>query len=209
MLLRTENFQQFVRYYPIFTSIVTINILVFLCTAIPFLPNRTIFESLAGVNLWISQGEYWRLLTPIILHSSFSHLLFNCFSTVLFGPYIEKLLGSFNVLLFYILCGIAGNTATYIIHPLTYTHSGASGAIYGLLGFYLYLVMFQKRQLSTQDSQRIVVLTIVGVVMSTFQPNINIVGHLGGLMAGFFLAPIFFKNPFRFLGRFGQAGTKF
>ncbi|WP_108671718.1 rhomboid family intramembrane serine protease [Peribacillus acanthi] len=208
MLLRTESLQQFVRSYPIFSFIIALNIMVFLSTAIPLFPNRTIFESLAGVNLWISQGDYWRLLTPVILHNSFSHLLFNCFSTVLFGPYVEKSLGSFNVLLFYVLCGIAGNLATYFIYPLTYTHSGASGAIYGLLGFYLYLVLFQKSHLTKQDSQRIIVLTVVGVLMSTFQPNINLVSHLGGLMAGFFMAPFFFRHPFRFFGRYGQAGTK-
>jgi rhomboid protease GluP len=36
-------------------------------------------------------------------------------------------------------------------------------------------------------------LTIIGVIMTFIQPQINVIGHLGGLVSGFILAPLFLR----------------
>ena len=118
MFLRTESFGQFIRFYPIITIIIAIHIAIFLAMQLPFLPHNWILESLAGVNILIERGEYWRLFTPIIVHAGFSHLLFNSFSLVLFGPALERALGKITFILVYIASGIRSKSS-YLIYKTT------------------------------------------------------------------------------------------
>jgi rhomboid protease GluP len=186
MFVRTESFREFIRFYPLITLILIIHLLVYLATTLPLLPSREIFTLLAGVNLYILEGEIWRILTPIFVHSGFAHLLFNSFSLVLFGPALERILGKAKFLLVYLLTGIAANVATLLLEPPTYTHVGSSGAIFGLFGFYLAISMFRKDLLSKENSQIIITIAVIGVIMTFFQSNINITAHIFGLIAGFF-----------------------
>lgn len=190
MFSRTESFQQFIRYYPIVTAIILIHLLLYLVTLIPLFPNRWIFETLAGVNLYIAEGEFWRLITPIFLHSGFAHMLFNSFSLVLFGPPLERMLGQTKFILVYIAGGILANIATFLLHPLTYTHVGSSGAIFGLFGFYIAIILFRKHLLSHVNSQIVLTITAIGLIMTFLQPNINVTAHIFGLLSGLLIGSI-------------------
>lgn len=192
MFVRTESFREFIRFYPLITLILFIHLLVYLATTLPLLPSREIFTLLAGVNLYILQGEIWRIFTPIFVHSGFTHLLFNSFSLVLFGPALERILGKAKFLLVYLLTGIAANVATLILELPTYTHVGSSGAIFGLFGFYLAISMFRKDLLSKENSQIILTIAVIGVIMTFVQSNINITAHIFGLIAGFLTGRVFF-----------------
>ncbi|WP_423408775.1 rhomboid family intramembrane serine protease [Heyndrickxia sp. MSNUG] len=194
MFTRTESFRDFVRYYPIVTLIISIHILLYLVTTIPFFPSRYLFELLSGVNLYIVNGDYWRLVTPIFMHSGFAHMLFNSFSLVLFAPALEQLLGRTKFILLYLATGIAANVATLTLEPLTYTHVGSSGAIFGLFGFYIAIIIFRKAMMSRENSQTIMTIAIIGIVMTFVQSNINITAHIFGLIAGFLIGTVIFKN---------------
>jgi rhomboid protease GluP len=194
MFTRTESFRDFVRFYPIVTLIISIHILLYLATTIPFFPSRYMFELLSGVNLYIVNGEYWRLVTPMFMHAGFAHMLFNSFSLVLFGPALEQLLGRTKFILLYLATGIVANIATLTIEPLTYTHVGSSGAIFGLFGFYIAIIVFRKAMLSRENSQTIMTIAIIGVVMTFVQSNINITAHIFGLIAGFLIGAAIFKK---------------
>lgn len=185
MFVRTESLREFIRFYPLITFILLIQLVVFLATSLPFIPSREIFSLLAGVNLYIVEGELWRIVTPIFVHAGLAHLLFNSFSLVLFGPALERILGKGKFLFVYLLTGIAANLATLMLEPLTYTHVGSSGAIFGLFGFYIAITMFRKDLLSRENSQTILTIAVIGVVMTFFQANINITAHIFGLIAGF------------------------
>ncbi|MBS8267037.1 rhomboid family intramembrane serine protease [Mesobacillus boroniphilus] len=185
MFTRTESLRDFIRLYPVISIIITIHILLYLMTALPFFPGRYVFELLAGVNLYIVNGDYWRLVTPIFMHAGFAHMLFNSFSLVLFGPALEQLLGKTKFILVYLVTGIAANIATLILEPLTYTHVGSSGAIFGLFGFYISIIMFRKAMMSRENSQTIMTIAIIAVIMTFVQSNINITAHIFGMVAGF------------------------
>ncbi|MCQ6276955.1 rhomboid family intramembrane serine protease [Bacillus sp. V3B] len=190
MFTRTESFQEFIRYYPIVSLIVLIHIIFFLLTSLPIFPNSLVFEYLAGVNLYIWQGELWRLVTPIFIHSGFSHVLFNSFSLVLFGPALERILGPVRFTAIYLITGISANIATLFIEPVTYIHVGASGAIFGLFGMYISLVIYRKSLLSKDNSQLIITIAVISVIMTFLQPNINIISHIFGLLSGFLIGAI-------------------
>lgn len=194
MFTRTESLRDFIRFYPIVSLIISIHILLYLATAVPVFPSRYLFEQLSGVNLFIVNGEYWRIVTPIFMHGGFAHMLFNSFSLVLFGPALEQLLGRTKFILLYLATGIAANIATLILEPLTYTHVGSSGAIFGLFGFYISIIIFRKAMLSRENSQTIMTIAIIGVIMTFVQSNINISAHIFGLLAGFLIGAASFNK---------------
>ncbi|WP_102272745.1 rhomboid family intramembrane serine protease [Cytobacillus massiliigabonensis] len=197
MFIRTESFKQFLRYYPVVSIIVFIHIVLYLLTILPFLPNTWLFEHFAGVNLYIVEGEYWRLITPIFMHSGFSHVLFNSFSLILFGPALEQILGKGKFIFVYAASGVAANVATLLLEPLTYIHVGSSGAIFGLFGFFAAIIMFRKDMISYANSQLILTIAIISVFMTFLQPNINVVAHLFGLLAGFLIGAGILSNKKR------------
>lgn len=199
MFLRTESFGQFLRLYPVTAVIAAIHIALFLVMAIPFLPNNWVLEQLAGVNLLIAAGEYWRLVTPIFVHAGFAHLLFNSFSLILFAPALERALGKLLFIVIYITCGFGANLATYLLKPLYYSHVGASGSIFGLFGIYLAITFLKKDMMPQQGRQVILPIAALGVIMTFFQSGVNVTAHIFGLITGFVLGALLLKiRPFRF-----------
>lgn len=184
MFTRRESLKEYITYYPVVSLILLIHILLFLLTTLPIFPAKAIMGYLIGVNLYITQGEWWRLITPIFIHSGFSHLLFNSFSIFLFGPGLEKIVGKFRFLFIYLFTGIAANIITLFIEPLTYVHLGSSGAIFGLFGYYISIVVFKKDMMSKSNAQVITTIAALSLIMTFLQPNINIVGHIFGFLAG-------------------------
>jgi rhomboid protease GluP len=194
MFTRTESFRDFIRLYPIVSTIITIHFALYLCTVLPIMPNYWFKATLSGVNLYIIDGEYWRLVTPIFMHGGFTHVLFNSFSLVLFGPALEQMLGKGKFLFVYLASGLLANVATLFLEPLTYIHVGSSGAIFGLFGFYISIIVFRKHMLSQQNSQVILTICAISLVMTFLQPNINITAHIFGLLGGFLIGAIPYYN---------------
>lgn len=194
MFTRTESLRDFIRFYPVITFIIFIHILLYLLTALPIFPSKYLFERLAGVNLYVVNGEYWRIVTPIFMHAGFAHMLFNSFSLVLFGPALEQLLGRTKFILVYLVTGIAANLATLLLEPLTYTHVGSSGAIFGLFGFYISIIMFRKAMMSHENSQTIMTIAIIAVIMTFVQSNINITAHIFGMLSGFLIGAAAYRR---------------
>lgn len=201
MFIRTErSLKEFIYFYPVVATIVIINLLLWLIIDILQLSiGYTIFNWGVGHNLSVYHGEYWRIVTPIFLHAGLAHVLFNSFALVLFGPALEQMLGKIKFILVYFLTGIAGNLGTYIIDPVSMTpHLGASGALYGLFGIYLYMVFFRKDLIDPGNAQIVIVIFVIGLVMTFIRPNINIAAHIFGFLGGFALTPIVLKNALPF-----------
>ncbi|RWZ52259.1 rhomboid family intramembrane serine protease [Halobacillus fulvus] len=195
MFVRTENFKEFLRFYPIVSGLVAIHLILWLLIDVIQLGAAIDLQRWGiGVNALVLQGEYWRLVTPIFLHGGFTHALFNSFSLVLFGPALEQMLGKGKFIAMYLGAGIAGNLGTFIVNPdAFYAHLGASGAIFGIFGVYLYMVFNRKDLIDQANSQIIMVILVLGLFM-TFRPGINVLAHLFGLIGGFALAPPILKN---------------
>jgi membrane associated rhomboid family serine protease len=130
--------------------------------------------------------EPWRYVTAIFLHNGFYHLFFNMFSILIFAPPLERMLGHVRYALFYLLCGIIGNLFMALMQTSTVA-VGASGAIYGVFGAYLYLAVMKK---TLDESSRKTLYTILafGILYTLFVPGIGIWAHFGGLFAGFMLS---------------------
>ncbi|WP_138418999.1 rhomboid family intramembrane serine protease [Aquibacillus sediminis] len=196
MFIRTENFRDFTRFYPVVTTIIAIQLsiwlLVFLFPAI----GGPLFQWGVGVNFWISQGEYWRLVTPIFIHdpNGVMHVLFNSFSLVLFGPALEQMLGKTKFIFAYLFTGVFANLLTYFTESTMYSHVGASGAIFGIFGIYIFMVVFRKHLIDQANAQVISTIVIIGLVMTFLRSGVNIFGHLFGFIGGVALGPIILRN---------------
>jgi rhomboid protease GluP len=196
MFVRTESFKEFLKFYPVVSILVAIHFLLWILIDVLQFGFAQDIEKLGiGVNLLVSQGEYWRLITPIFLHAGFAHALFNSFSLVLFGPALEQMLGKVKFIFMYLFAGIIGNIGTFVVNPdAYYAHLGASGAIFGIFGVYVYMVLFRKHLIDQANSQIIMVIFILGLFMTFTRPNINVLGHVFGLIGGFAIAPAILKN---------------
>ncbi|MBB6454182.1 membrane associated rhomboid family serine protease [Salirhabdus euzebyi] len=191
MFLRTESFKEFIRFYPIVSIIIGINLGLWLLTEFLPIPIFQVLRDLGlGHNGLISYNqEYWRLFTAIFFHFGLMHTIFNSFSLVLFGPALERLLGKAKFFVVYVIAGLVGNIATLWLGSPYVIHAGASGAVFGLFGVYVFIVVFRKHILDYQSTQIIVVITIIALIMTFLRPNINEYAHIFGFIGGFALAP--------------------
>lgn len=193
MFIRTEgSIKNFTRAYPIVTTIILINVIVWFFTV--FLTNELSYRLFlfgVGNNYAIyAHQEYWRLITPVFMHADLMHLLFNCFSLVIFGPGLERMIGKFKFSIGYLGAGILANVGTYIVNPASIQFQvGASGAIYGLFGVYIFIIFFRKYLMTERDMQIVLIILIIGIISTFITPNVSRTGHIFGLIAGLGLAP--------------------
>jgi rhomboid protease GluP len=147
----------------------------------------------ARINDLIRAGELWRLLTPVLLHASPPHILFNMYALWIFGVGLERNFGHWRYLILYVLGGFAGNVLSFL---LSSGYSvGASTAIFGLIGAEA-IFLYQNRKLFGNQFGRAIgnVLFVVVVnLLLGLTPGIDNWGHVGGLIGGLLFA--WFAGP--------------
>lgn len=197
IFLRYESFQQYIRYYPVTSLLLLANLIMFLVVVfLPYERGEALIRYGAIHNLHGSP-DFHTFVTSIFLHGSFDHLLFNSFALFVFAPPLERLLGKFRYALIYLFSGVAGNIASEFfyttVHSSPYISVGASGAVYGLFGAYLFLILFRKGTLDPQSKKTIQTILVIGVIYSLLMANINLYAHLGGLVGGLLLFGLLLK----------------
>ncbi|TDQ36734.1 rhomboid family intramembrane serine protease [Aureibacillus halotolerans] len=194
MFIRTESFKGFTRLYPVITALVGLQLFLMLYIELGLPFSNTIYTFGLGFNpAIVLNNEYWRLLTPIFLHAGLMHVIFNCFSLVLFGPALEDILGKFRFLVLFLGSGVLANLASVFADP-NLVHVGSSGAVYALFGAYVYMIFDRKDLIDRQNAQIVLIILVIGVVMSAFSENVNLYAHMFGFVAGAVLAPLLLIN---------------
>ncbi|MCK4623248.1 MAG: rhomboid family intramembrane serine protease [Desulfuromonadales bacterium] len=90
-----------------------------------------------GAQFWplvLENGEWWRCLTYAYTHGGIIHLGFNMMVLYQVGPLLEAEIGWTRLLSVYSLTAIVATVAGFFWHPHVPV-VGASGAIFGLIGF--------------------------------------------------------------------------
>lgn len=87
--------------------------------------------------LTIVEGYVWQPFTYMFAHSGISHLVFNMLGLFFFGTQVERQLGSWEFLLFYLLTGLLAGLFSLAIYWVTGSYYvfllGASGAVFAVL----------------------------------------------------------------------------
>lgn len=194
-------------HFPIVTIIlIALNVLIFLLTSEMFLLVRR--EIVHDYALSHNTMSVFRIFTSMFLHGDIFHLAGNMLFLWLFGASVEGRLRPAKFLLVYFLAGIAGD----LIHDLLFGIAepdrfslGASGAIMGLAGAYLFIFPFSTiciaylfwvliyfRAGVAEWQARWIVLLFVGfdllyAFLSQGADGVAHFAHLGGFGMGFLL----------------------
>jgi GlpG protein len=89
----------------------------------------------------IRRGQVWRLVTPIFLHFSVFHLVFNVYALYYFGAQIEDRKGTLWLALLVLAIALISNVAQAVIESAGF--GGMSGVVYGLFGYVWMKTMFE------------------------------------------------------------------
>jgi rhomboid protease GluP len=136
-------------------------------------------------------GQPWRLLTYQFIHAGLSHLLLNVFSLWLLGLLVEDRVGPLRLALVYLASGVGGGLASLWWHSGGINSVGASGAIFGLYGLLLVLLVGKKLVLDKSDRRAmlgLVLYLVLSNLLSGLTGNIDNAAHLGGLATGLLVA---------------------
>ncbi|MFW3171540.1 rhomboid family intramembrane serine protease [Geodermatophilus sp. CPCC 206100] len=176
------------RFGAVTVGLIALNVGMFVATAVSAvlaganpLDNQfsPLFADLAQIPVLVELGQDWRLVTAAFLHIGLVHLVLNMLALLLFGSELERQLGRWRYLAVYLVSLLGGAVALQLFGDPGRAVAGASAAIYGLLGG-LAVVMIQRRE----DLRGLLTLLAINVVIS-FLPGVSLLGHLGGLVAGF------------------------
>ncbi len=131
----------------------------------------------------VKAGEVWRLLVGTFLHGGLFHLLINMYSLFIIGTQLETYLGKKNFLIVYLVSAISGSLMSCLF-TLDAISIGASGAIFGLLGSFLYFGYHFRLFLGSVLKTQIIPLILINLIIGFTIPGIDNAAHVGGLIGG-------------------------
>lgn len=172
-----------------------LNVFVFtLCT---FTGDLLYTKGVMGVESVIDMKQWYRLFTSMFLHAGIDHLVSNMLILFFLGDIVERILGHGKYFFLYLLAGLGGNLLSlwfsYSIGD--YTESlGASGAVFGIIGALLWLLIRNKGRLETMSIPKILFLIGYSAYYGLQSTNVDNMAHLGGLISGFILCVLLYHK---------------
>ena len=165
---------------PVITyALIVLNIMVYLFMLLYDTVDQTYFYALANDYEGIQNGQIYRLITSMFLHSDIIHIACNMYALYILGPVVERYYGKTKFLIIYMLSGILGS-----IFSADTISIGASGAIFGLLGSIAYFTYYYRATLQGLLRSQILPVILLNLALGFMIPGIDVSGHIGGLIGG-------------------------
>jgi rhomboid protease GluP len=199
---------KFLEYFSIFLPrdgyfitpiLIDINILIYIlmvCSGVNFmLPDS---ESLltwgANIRSLTMEGEWWRLITNCFLHIGIIHLLMNMYALIYIGLLLEPRIGKVKFIAAYFITGIIASIASIWWHDQIIS-AGASGAIFGMYGVFLALLLTNIIEKAARNA----LLTSIGIfvaynLLNGMKGGIDNAAHIGGLISGLIIGFSFYLS---------------
>lgn len=148
----------------------------------------------AKVNEFLLNGEWWRLITPMFLHSGFFHVVLSSWALLFFGPQVENVFGPLAFCMIYFLGGLCGNMFSFFFTPDATV--GGTGPLFALFGAWVVYLWLNKTVLGEKSADYgIKATTLMGVLvlcLSCLLPTdewIHVGAVLPGIMFGYYASP--------------------
>lgn len=153
----------------------------------------------------VVEGQWWRLFTAQFLHIGIMHIASNAIMIYYIGQYAEPIFGHWRFLVLYLLSGTGGSLLTLAFGSDQAISAGASTALFGILGA-MACVGFKNRESDILSflGRQALALAIINIVLDLFMPDVDLLGHLGGLISGGLLAIAFGDRTYQNYGRLGR-----
>lgn len=169
---------------PVITyALIVLNIMVYLFMVL-YDVDGTYFYALANNYEFVQNGQIYRLLTSMFLHSDIIHIACNMYALYILGPQVERYYGKTKFLLIYLLSGLLGSIFSCAFMSADTISIGASGAIFGLLGSIAYFTYYYRATLQGLLRSQVVPVILLNLAIGFMVPGIDISGHIGGLIGG-------------------------
>jgi len=134
-----------------------------------------------------TNGQWWRLVTNTFMHGGLMHILANIYGLLFVGIFLEPLLGKTKYLLVYLATGILASATSICWYPAVVS-IGASGAIFGLYGFFLATLLLKVFPPDFGKAFLLSTLVFVGFnLLMGFTGGVDNAAHIGGLLSGFII----------------------
>ncbi|WP_270447653.1 rhomboid family intramembrane serine protease [Lactobacillus delbrueckii] len=150
----------------------------------------------------VMEGQWWRLFTAQFLHIGIMHIASNAIMIYYIGQYAEPVFGHWRFLLIYLLSGVGGSLLTLAFGNDQAISAGASTALFGAMtcaGF-----KDKDNTLLSFLGRQALALAVINLVLDVFMPDVDILGHLGGLITGALLAVILGDATYKGYGKVGR-----
>jgi rhomboid protease GluP len=195
-----ERFRQRFDEAPVTVSIVVVTVAVYLVhLAIQHWwginTDLTLGDNGQGIH-----GQWWRLFTPMVVHFGWLHIGLNMLVLWQIGPAVERVIGRWWFLAFYIVCGVAGSVLSDAVLGSTALSGGASGAIIGIVGVLVGNTLVTHydealRRRSTQPwrfnpkvARSLAIQVVIWIAFTSIAiKQIDNWAHIGGGVIGLFL----------------------
>lgn len=190
-----------IRRMPYMTiAIAAINVLVFLI--MEFVGSTTDADFIAYYGglypPYVLYGnQWWRIVTSMFIHFGAAHLLNNMVIFACVGSRLEPAMGHLKFVVLYLLSGIGGGLASFavMLHQNQFAVSaGASGAVFGVIGGLLWVVIRHRGRFDGLTGKGMVLMIVLCLYYGFVTAGIDNACHIGGLIVGFLLSVLFYRR---------------
>lgn len=178
--------------------LIAINVIVFLLLSFSGMTEdaQYMLEHGAMYVPYMMEGNgYYRLFTSMFLHFGIDHLANNMVMLAAIGWNLEYEIGKIKFLIIYLASGLAGNILSAlgdIIIGEYAVSAGASGAVFGIIGALLYVVIRNRGRIGTISGRGLVLMIILSLYYGLTSSGVDNLAHIGGLVAGFILGVLLY-----------------
>ena len=179
-------------------TLIVINVIVFLMLSFGGMTEDAEYMLEHGamyVPYMLKGEEYYRLLTSMFLHFGIDHLANNMVMLGAIGWNLEYEIGKIKFLIIYFVSGLAGNILSAMGDIMIGEYAvsaGASGAVFGIIGALLYVVIRNKGRIGTISGRGLIFMVILSLYYGFTSSGVDNLAHIGGLVTGFVLGVLLY-----------------